>query len=108
DGRVFQPGLREVIVGRAAQQRIGGREIGSRITLPQGDWTVVGVFTSEGDARESELLTDAETLLTEYRRQGFNSMTVALEEAAAFDRFRSALTTDPTLSVQVIREDEYL
>jgi putative ABC transport system permease protein len=107
EGRAFKAGLRELIVGRAARQQLGGLAVGSRISLPQGDWEVVGVFTSDGDSHESELLTDADTLLTEYRRQAFNSVTVALRDAAAFETFRTALTTDPTLSVQVMREDLY-
>lgn len=105
EGRAFKTGLREVMVGRAAQQQLGGLEVGSRISLPQGDWTIVGVFTSGHDSHESELLTDAETLLTEYRREVFSSVTVALQDETAF---RTALTTDPTLSVQVMREDVYV
>jgi putative ABC transport system permease protein len=105
EGRAFKTGLREVIVGSAAQRQLGGLEVGSSISLPQGDWTIVGVFTSGRDSHESELLTDAETLLTEYRREVFSSMTVSLQDEAAF---RTALTTDPTLSVQVMREDVYV
>ncbi len=104
-GRAFRAGLREVIVGRAAQRQLGGLEVGSRISLPQGDWTIVGVFTSGRDSHESELLTDTETLLAEYRRDVFNSVTVSLQDESAF---RTALTTDPTLSVQVMREDVYV
>jgi putative ABC transport system permease protein len=106
-GRAFRPGLQEAIVGRAAQQQLGALEIGSRITLPQGDWEIVGVFESARDSHESELLTDAEMLLRAYRRPAFNSMTVALEDAGAFERFSTALTTNPTLTVQAIREDRY-
>jgi putative ABC transport system permease protein len=106
-GRAFRPGLQEVIVGRAAQQQLGGLGIGSRISLPQGDWEIVGVFESGRDSHESGLLTDAEMLLTAYRRPAFNSMTVRLEDAGAFERFSTALTTNPTLTVQVIREDRY-
>jgi putative ABC transport system permease protein len=105
EGRAFKTGLREAIVGRAAQRQLGGLEVGTAISLPQGDWTIVGAFTSGRDSHESELLTDAETLLTEYRRDTFNSVTVSLQDENAF---RTALTTDPTLSVQVMREDVYV
>ncbi len=107
EGRTFRPGLQEVIVGRAAQQQLGALSIGSRISLPQGDWEIVGVFESGRDSHESELLTDAEMLLREYRRPAFNSMTIGLEDAGVFERFSAALTTNPTLTVQVIREDRY-
>ncbi len=71
-------GSREVIVGRAVQQRMVGANVGNAIELPDGDWKITGVFESGGDARESEVLTDAETLMTAYRRESFNS---ALDDA---------------------------
>lgn len=107
DGRMFVPGLREVIVGEAAEAEFQGLGLGARIAFREGDWTVVGHFESGGNAHESELLTDAETVLSAYRRNGFQSVTALLDDSAAFDRFKRALTTDPTLSVDVKREPEY-
>jgi len=105
-GRMFEPGLREVIVGRSASNEIAGVAIGDKVPMRNSEWTVVGVFTS-GDSHESSLLTDATTLLSAYQRSEINSVTVRLESPAAFDEFKTALTTDPTLSVSVLREPEY-
>ena len=108
EGRMFKPGLNELLVGRTLQRRLTGLEVGSRLSLPQGDWTIVGAFSSDADLRESSLLADAESLLSAYRRNVFNSVTVALQSSAHFDRFRDALASDPALSVQVKRERDYL
>jgi len=105
-GRMFEPGLREVIVGRSASNEIAGVAIGDKVAMRNSEWTVVGIFTS-GDSHESGLLTDATTLLSAYQRSEINSVTVRLESPAAFDEFKTALTTDPTLSVSVLREPEY-
>jgi putative ABC transport system permease protein len=107
EGRAFAPGLRELIVGRSALSEFEGVAIGDEISLREGRWTVVGVFESGGDAHESSLLTDAPTLLSAYQRTAVNSVTVRLESAAAFDEFKAALTTNPTLSVSVERETEF-
>lgn len=107
-GRMFEAGVRELIVGRALQRRLNGLGLNDRVPLPEGDWTVVGVFESGADARESELLTDAETLLSAYQRNEFNSVTVMLDDASAFDAFRSSLQINPALSVQAKRERDYL
>jgi putative ABC transport system permease protein len=107
EGRAFRPGLREAIVGRAAHGEFQGLEIGDEIALRDSRWTVVGVFASGGDALESGLLTDADTLLSAYQRTAVNSVTVRLESPAAFDEFKAALTTNPTLSVTVEREPDY-
>ena len=108
EGRMFEPGLNELIVGRATQSRLGGLKIGSPVTLPQGDWKIVGVFESNGDSHESELFTDANTLIATMRRgEFFNSTTVWLENDAAYETFKKSVTTDPTLTVDVKREQEY-
>jgi putative ABC transport system permease protein len=107
EGRMFRPGIREVIVGRGAQTEFRGLEIGDRVGLRDSQWTVVGVFASGGDANESRLIADEATLLSAYQRTAANSVTVLLESEAAFDQFKMALTTDPTLSVSVERESEY-
>lgn len=107
-GRMFRPGLREMIVGRAAQRRVAGLEVGSRVPLPEGDWTIVGVFESAEDWHESELLADEATVLAAFQRNSFNSVTVLLDSAAAFDEFKAALSSNPSLSIDVRRESDYL
>jgi putative ABC transport system permease protein len=104
---MFKPGLHEMIVGRMMQSQLEGLQVGSTISLPEGDWSIVGSFESDGDQHESELLGDAETLLSSLRRTSFNSVTVQLDSPAVFDTFKDALTTDPAVSVDVIRETAY-
>jgi len=107
EGRMFSPGLREIIVGRGAQKQFKGLDIGQKLELRGTDWTIVGVFESGGDSHESELIADGETVLSAYRRNLFQSVFVQLESAAAFDAYNKALTSDPQLSVDVKREREY-
>ena len=106
-GRPFTPGLRELLVGRSAQQEFQGVAIGDEVALREGRWRIVGVFESAGDANESSLIADAATLLSAYQRTAVNSVTVRLESEAAFDSFKAALTTNPTLSVSVERETDF-
>jgi putative ABC transport system permease protein len=107
DGRAFTPGLREILVGRGALEEFRGVAIGDEVALRDSRWTVVGVFESDGDANESSLMADAATLLSAYQRTAVNSVTVRLESEAAFEEFKTALTTNPTLSVSVDRESDY-
>ena len=108
EGRRFESGLNEMIVGRAAQGRLNGIRVGSRIAMPNGDWTITGVFESNGDSHESEFLTDANTLIAAMRRgETFNSTTVWLEDPAAYQRFKDSLSTNPTLAVNVKTEKGY-
>ncbi len=107
EGRMFQPALQELIVGKSAQAQFQGLAIGNHVNLRGGEWTVVGVFDSDDDAHESELLADAETVLSSYRRNLYQGVVVRLDSPGAFDSFKDALTTDPTLSVDVQREPDY-
>src|SRR6187549_1653486 len=107
DGRFFTPGLRELIVGRSALEAFKDLAIGDGVQLRDGRWTVVGVFESGRDANESSLMTDAATLLSAYQRTAVNSVTVRLASEGAFDAFKTALTTNPTLSVSVERETDF-
>ena len=57
EGRRFEPGLRELIVG-AAWRACSRRRVGQTLRMRGSDWKVVGVFES-GDANDSELWADA-------------------------------------------------
>jgi putative ABC transport system permease protein len=107
EGRMFTPGLRELIAGRGAQTEFAGLEVGDEVMLRDGPWTVVGTFTAAGTAEESTLFTDSNTLMSGYQRNVYNSVRMKLESADAHERFSDALTTNPTLSVNVMTEQEY-
>ena len=107
EGRWFKPGLHELVVGQAAQKQFQGLGLGDQVFLNGQPWPVVGVFTSGGDTHESEVLTDADTLLSALRRTMFQSVTVLLDSPRAFAAFKRALTTNPQLSVEAWPETEY-
>jgi len=106
-GRMFQPAVTEMIVGKAANAEFKDLNIGDKVRTRGATWTIVGVFTSGGDSHESGLMADAETLIAADQRGGFQSVTVMLESPAAFQKFKDALTANPALAVDVSREREY-
>lgn len=99
-GRNFEPGPRELIVGRGAASQFAGLDVGARVAFRDADWTVVGIFSAGGGAHESELWGDAETVMSAYRRGGFQSVTVQLESPASMEPFQAALAEDPRLNVE--------
>jgi putative ABC transport system permease protein len=107
DGRMFHPAVREVIAGTGAAKQFRGLTVGSVLHLRNADWTVTGMFTSNGDVHESELLADVDTVGSSIERPGYSSAVGLLASAAEFARFRDALTSDPQLKVDVQREPDY-
>lgn len=99
-GRRFKPGMRELVVGQGALHQFGGLSVGQPLKLGNQQWQVVGVFAS-GDAHDSELWADAETLASAYNRRAYQSVTVRTEGKAGFEQFRAAMAGDPRLKLDV-------
>ncbi|MGB5721075.1 MAG: ABC transporter permease [Woeseiaceae bacterium] len=108
EGRMFDLGKNEIIVGRAAQQEFLGLETGSTIRFGQTAWNIVGVFEADGGVSESELWTDVRVLQDAYRRgNSFQSVRVRLETADSLKVLEAALEADPRISADVMSEKEY-
>src|SRR5579884_2018135 len=95
-GRLWRPGLSEVIVGRAVAERFQGIGLGE-----------TGRFEAEGAGFESEIWTDAEQLVQAFRRPVFSSVTVQLSSPGAYSSLKERLENDPRMVVQVEREKQY-
>lgn len=107
EGRTFKTGLRELIAGVGAQRQFVGLKVGNEIKLGSQSWTVVGIFES-GDAMESELWADADTVASAYRRGSSRTSVIAkLTDAKAFDAFKAALASDPRVNVDTMTTLEY-
>lgn len=107
EGRKFQPGLREILVGRGVVNSFEGAAIGNVVRMRGSEWTVVGIFES-GDAYESELWVDVGTAQTSFGRNGFSSVLAQLDGPDALDKIKAALAADPRLASDVTTQREYL
>jgi len=108
EGRNFDPGRNEVIVGRAAQFAFAGLDIGSELAFGQNRWKVVGIFEAAGSISESEIWCDAAVLAPAYRRgSSYQNAVVRLASPGSFNAFKDALTTDPRVSLKIVRETDY-
>ena len=108
-GRMFEPGRNEVIAGASAVREFVGLEVGKTQRWGENEWTVVGTFTAGGTVTESELWTDVAVLQPAYQRgTSYQSVRAKLASPGSFQQFKDALTADPRLEVQVVRESEYL
>lgn len=75
-GRAFAPGSYEVIVGATAAKTYRNYGIGDRILLGSRGirpFEVVGIFTTDGTAADSEVWGYVETLRDLYNRTGYSS-----------------------------------
>jgi putative ABC transport system permease protein len=108
-GRLFEPGLSEIVVGKNAAAAYAGLDLGATVRIGPGTWKVVGLFDAGGSAFDSEIWADADVLNVHYQRpQGvFQSVTARLRSPDDFDAFKKTVEADPRLHVQAIRERAY-
>ena len=109
EGRMFTPGLAEIVVGRNANKSYSGLTVGNTISLGSVRWKIVGIFDAGGSSFDSEVWADAHLLGPAYNRgeNNFQSVTVRLASPDSLKQLGDALTRDPRLNVDVTREIDY-
>jgi putative ABC transport system permease protein len=109
EGRMFTPGLTEIVVGKNANVSYSGLTLGNTISLGSVHFQIVGIFDAGGSAFDSEIWGDAHLIGPAYNRPDtfFQSITVHLASADSLQQLRDALTSDPRLNVDVTREVDY-
>ena len=109
EGRMFQPGLTELVVGKNASKSYKGLTLGNKVDFAGGHWTVVGIFDAGGSAFDSEVWCDSQIFNQVLQRPTniFQSATIHLQSPASFQEFKDAALADPQLNVDVWREIDY-
>lgn len=107
EGRMFRPGLDEIVVGRLVSERFANCAVGDRLRLSGREWSVVGVLDAGGTSYDSEIWGDVELFMPVFDRPVFQSVTLRLAEPSLLAPLEERLEADPRMSVQVRREDEF-
>ena len=84
-----------------------GVGLGDKITMPDGLWPVVGVFKTNDDLVQSQLVADSDTVMPVLRQTAYTSVTVRLGGANALAMLKRAMTTNPALTVTAERQSDY-
>ena len=105
-GRLFTPGLHELVASTQCARQFEGFEVGDKRSMAGGDWTVVGQFmmgSSEGTCIAS---TDVDTLNSAFGRNSYNTVNVMLDSPGSFERLTKAIQANPAFKVEARRERE--
>ena len=98
-GRLFRPGVQEMIVGAGAAAQFAGLEVGRTLRFRGSTWTIVGHFES-GGKYDSELWADLGTVQSAWRRAGVSSVLAQLTSAREVPAMAQRLKEDPQLDVE--------
>ena len=107
-GRWFEPGKRELVVGKSVAQRYPGAAIGKRIHFSRGDWEVVGVMHAGQSAQNSEIFGDLNQIASDLQRTDvLSSALVRASDATSAAALINGINDDQRLNMEAVSEKEY-
>jgi putative ABC transport system permease protein len=107
-GRWFQPGQREIVVGKSIAQRYPDAQFGHHLHFGRGDWRIVGIMDGGQSAVNSEIWGDLNQISFDYNREdNLSSILVRASDAAAVPSLIKAIGEDRQLNLSGISEPAY-
>src|SRR5881398_2957878 len=107
-GRAFQFGTHEIVVGENIAQRFQGVTVGAELLFGGDRWTVVGIADAGGTGFDSEIWGDADQLMQAFGRPVYSSLTFRLAQPGGFDQLKARLQADPRMQyVELKHERDY-
>jgi putative ABC transport system permease protein len=107
DGRMFRPGVNEVIVARRIRDRFVNTAIGDSFKFGSQTYNVVGIFDAQGTAFDSEMWCDADCLGQARKRDAYSSLIVRPTDRDAYESIKAAIKGDNRLKLEVTSEYQY-
>ena len=102
---MFNWGAREIIVGSAITRRFAGAQVGQRVKFGGDQWTVVGIFESDGSGFDSEIWGDINQVMDAFRRGSFSTVTFRLANPEDFAGLATAFEADNRLQYFVPKRE---
>jgi putative ABC transport system permease protein len=107
-GRWFQPGRREVVVGRSVAARYPQVNLGGTVHFGRGDWNVVGIMEAGNSATTSEIFCDLnQAAADQNREQVLSSVLLRAADPVAKAALIRDLNDDQRLNVDAMEETAY-
>jgi putative ABC transport system permease protein len=105
-GRMFKPGLRELIASNKCARQLTDFAVGDKRRMRGGEWLVVGNFDLGRTEGVCSVFADADTILSAFGRDTYNQVNVMLQSVATFADVTNALKATPTLRVEAKHESQ--
>ncbi len=106
EGRPFNSGSPEIVVGRSVAKGFEGTQLGKSIRMGSRYWTIVGVFDAGGSAFDSEIWGDADQLMPVFGRPVYSSMIIRLSKPEDFDVMKARFDHEPRLNQYEIKREQ--
>lgn len=108
EGRWFDTGKREVVVGKSIAKRFPDARLGGKLKFARGEWQVVGVMDGGRSAVNSEIFADLNQASSDYNRsEVVSSALIRATDAVAVQALVNDLNADQKLNVSAQTEKDY-
>ncbi len=108
EGRMFNPSVNEVIVGKGLLGHYKNMALGSTLHFGRGNWRVVGIMAADGGSFESEVWGDIHNVQTDAQRGAYYAdVRLKLAPGADGAALINRLADDPRINLQGTTEPEY-
>jgi putative ABC transport system permease protein len=107
EGRMFRPGLREIVVSRSIASRFKNAGIGEDLKIGRTTWKVVGILDAARTAYDSEAWADYNAIAEEFDRPVYSSLLVRAADKAAIESIKTRVEEDRRVKLSVFGEREY-
>lgn len=106
-GREFQPGTAEIVIGKSIARRFAISGLGQTLDFGMRRWTVVGIMDGAGSGFDSEVWADADLLMATFRRPVYSSFIARVRDASLIPTVRERVLKDSRLTVEAWQEIDY-
>lgn len=108
EGRMFEPGTNELVVGASVLREFDGFDLGTTIRLGANEWVVVGIFSTGGSVFESEIWADISVIQNLYNRgTGVQSIRARLTSPEAIEALRAWEEDEPRVNLDIESETDF-
>ena len=105
-GRLFKPGLRELIASNVCAMRYADFARGDRRRMRGGDWEVVGNFDIGHTGGNCIVFADAAVVLSTFSRDNYNQINVRLDSPERATELSNSIAANPALHIVAKSEAE--
>jgi putative ABC transport system permease protein len=107
EGRMFNPGLRELVVSRSVSQRFRDAKIGDTLKIGRTTWKVVGIMDASQSAHDSEIWGDYNEIAQEFERPVYSSLLVRVRDQASIKAVQDRIAGDRRVKLDTFGEREF-
>jgi ABC-type antimicrobial peptide transport system permease subunit len=107
EGRMFRPGLREIVVSRSIANRFKNAQLGDNLKIGRTTWNVVGILDAARSAYDSEAWADYNAIAEEFDRPIYSSLLVRAADESAIATIKARVEDDRRVKLSVFGEKEY-